>query len=524
MPGILISEMENVDYEFVADEDNPSGVPSLREQVRLKYKNLMGNTKKNSDKTQEKRNQTSVEVTPGKNGNKVTKKSTNENNNSIQETEEYDGTFLDNEIVGDDSEILDQTWEKDQIDSGIDPSDIKDGKEHNIPDVPDNPKENPEEATKNTNKKGKKEGEHCSTDEDPPFDGMKDDNGTDETKEETEEEKCDFPTDELNDFQKEVLWTAIDMLYWQPTDDSSVGKRKWEHMSIHDAKYKNNDYPKSKIFDAHSDVKGIAPFWRLKKFYHYMNSDDIPAAPISKKQEVAWKKTPWCAETMSVLFVTAISNLKVTHTDKNLSGVGSESRLGKYKNKPTIVPFLKDNQSRLVNLRNAKTFKYNVSWEPTIGSMFFVSNSRKKCRKCSNPCGHAGVVVGITKDKDIITIEGNTSDDYRINVHKRNKYYGGLWKHAFPNPQTSKNAKQNDCGVENKPWDGVRPPWPSDQKSPNENSHWHFIFVNPTISKNVVWTEKPSYDGDPREVINKMLNGFYNPGGSKGANLDNKTD
>lgn len=527
MSGILINEIENVDKEFNLDGMNPSGAQSLREKTRAKYKNLMQETQAIRNERQKNKNQTSTTTSQTPNGIITKKKSTNDDNTALEETFETDDpNSNNNEIVGENETPIEGSWEKDQLDRGIDSSDVRDGEENKIPPIPDNAKENPEDASKNNN--SKKENEHCSTDENTNQNSSSTSDDLDSSSISKKQlndlslnrTKCTDPDETgLNDLQKELIWVCIDMLKWQPLSDVCKGnvssknnpddfkprKRQWEYRASTktrrntpeghtqtDPFYANYTYPNDLTFGMHSDVKGIPPKARLQKFFNGMeknNSADL------KDAAVGWK-TPWCAQTISVIYAFAMASLKVKN--KKYPDTGTRVCINKYKNNPSIIPFFINAESRLLCTSNARKFKYNVSWEPTIGAIKMCTYGNE-----DDGCGHVAIVLYITEEKDILVAEGNGGEDFSLRFWKRKFYYGTSYMrlgHKTP-PKSHGSCSPGNL---NSGFKSILPERPT-------KSTWHSPFINPSISEDLEWTEKVSRPGNPLEEIKKMVNGFYNP-------------
>jgi len=341
MSGIIINEMENVDEELSEKELERLNFKKLRERTRKEFsKQIEEQTKANQQK-QNTTNQTGVSVTSTPNGT-VTKKTTSQNDGSkTEETEEIDSNA--DAVDGDGGTGFDSDFQKDATKKGIDTSDVKDGKLENIPDKPDNPADTATDASKNRNSaNGLKNGEHCATDEpaeeatgeesDQQSDGL-------EGASSAEKQNCTDPdATGLNDLQKEVVWVALDMLKWQPTSDKRKGKnikRRWEDdIKISDPFYSNYQYPTDPTFGMHSDVAGVVPLVRLKKFFKGMVYSDS-----SKIKEINLSSygVAWCAQTVSVIYAFAMASLKVRHKTKQ--NKGTRVCINKYKDNPSIIPF-----------------------------------------------------------------------------------------------------------------------------------------------------------------------------------------
>jgi hypothetical protein len=138
----------------------------------------------------------------------------------------------------------------------------------------------------------------------------------------------------------------------------------------------------------------------------------------------------------------------------------------------------------------------------------------------------------------MITVEGNGSDDCHIRVWSRDSYYQDAWLSSHPGtfiknkifggkkpPQFNKCTEDqikrgrlvehNDCGYNgSKNWwvnSNVPYPYPTDSK-------WHWIFVNPATDTELLDIKgKPSREGNPLSEFYSLLDGFYNPEGSKGT-------
>lgn len=448
MSGIIINEMENVDEEL-----------SEKELERLNFKKI-----------------------------KEFKKRKKNSSDSSGDT-------------GFDSQFQEQATK-----NGVDTSDVKDGNQENIPGKPDKPLENADDATKTRNSsEGLKDGEHCSTDEQSEATGEEsnqESEGLEGTKSAEKTNCIDSDATGLNDLQKEVLWVAIDMLKWQPlTDKERNGKRKrkWENTPESDSFYSNYDYPNDPSFGMHSDMKGFTPLRRLKKFYAGMIKSD--STKIKNVSGTSYA-THWCAETVSVIYSFAMASLEVKHKTKN--DKGTIVCINSYKNNPNKIPFKRNTQSAAVAANQVMEFDAPASWEPTIGSIFF--RSKEPCEDC---CGHTGIVLLVNKDKSIITIEGNASNDLQLKYYKRTDYYGKINK-----------SIQNGCGVGTKgsAANKVAPlPFPT-------KSIWHELFVNPALNENLEWTKKPSREGNPLIELKSLLGGFYNPTGTDGASFETETE
>ena len=509
MSGIIINEMENVDEELTEQELERLNFKKLREAIRKRYSTEIEERNKANQQKQNTTNQTGVSVTSTPNGT-VTKKTTTQNDGSkTEETEEIDSNV--DAVDGDGGTGFDSDFQKDATKNGVDTSDVKDGKQENIPGKPDKPLENADDATKTRNSsEGLKNGEHCSTDEPAEATGEESDQQSDglEGAETAEKQNCIDPdATGLNDLQKEVVWVAIDMLKWQPLTDTDkklkdvqgrARKRKWELILDTDAFYSNYEYPNDPSFGMHSDMKGFPPQRRLKKFFEGMI--DVDSSKI-KNYKGSPRKTHWCAETLSVIYCFAMASLEVKHKTKN--DKGTIVSINSYKNNPTKIPFTKNAQSSASATLQVTNWGAPASWEPTVGSIFFRSKSG------GGNCGHAGIVLLVTEDKAIVTIEGNASDDLSLKYYKRDNYYalnnkGGL----------------NHChvGTAGSGANKVAPlPFPTKSK-------WHELFVNPALNENLEWTKKPSRDGNPLIELKSLLNGFYNPTGTKGADFETEVD
>ena len=511
MSGIIINEMENVDEELTEQELERLNFKKLREAIRKRYSTEIEELNKANQQKQNTKNQTGVSVTSTPNGTVTTKTTTQNDGSKTEETEEIDSNV---DTVDDDSGTgFDTDFQKDATKKGIDTSDVKDGKQENIPGKPDNPADTATDASKNRNSaNGLKNGEHCATDEpaeeatgeelDQQPDGLE---GT----ESAEKQNCIDPdATGLNDLQKEVVWVAIDMLKWQPLTDKDkklkdengrARKRKWELILDTDAFYSNYEYPNDPSFGMHSDMKGFPPQRRLKKFYEGMidkDSSKIKNYPGSHRTE-----THWCAETLSVIYCFAMASLEVKHKTKN--DKGTLVSINSYKNNPNKIPFTRNSQSSASATLQVTNWGAPASWEPTVGSIFFRSQSS------GGNCGHAGIVLLVTEDKSIVTIEGNASDDLSLKYYKRGNYYarqstGGLNHCHVGNPKSTAYK--------------VAPlPFPTKSK-------WHELFVNPALNENLEWTKKPSRDGNPLIELKSLLNGFYNPTGTKGADFETEVN
>lgn len=504
MSGIIITEMENIDEELSEKELERLNFKKLREAKQTERAKKIEADKKADEQKQNTQKQTGVSVTNTPNGTVTTKIKTEEDGSKTEETEEVDSNVDDTDSEKDTG--FDSDYQKDETKRGVDTSDIKDGKEENIPDKPDKPLENAEDASKNRNAgNGLKQGEHCSTDEqfisDETFD-----NPEQNIDKELQEKKlnCTDPDSTgLNDLQKEILWVAIDMLKWQPTSDkekSGSRKRKWEKIESKpggDPFYAKYEYPNDPSFGMHSDVKGFSPIVRLKKLFAGAELSDASKIKGIKGSTIT---THWCAELVSVIYMFAMASLKVKH--KDVKNEGNIVCLNKYKDNPSRIPFKKHARSETVATLNARTFNYNVSWEPTVGSIFFRSQTDP------GNCGHAGIVLYVTEDKGIVTIEGNAGNDCHIKYYSRSSYYA-----------SKSGGYHNKCGVGNKlsPASKIAPPFPT-------KSIWHELFINPSISTNLEWTEKVSRPENPLIELKSLLGGFYNPTGKKGADIDLETD
>lgn len=521
MSGIIINEMENIENEFVPDGTNPNGVNSLRERTKKEYSTLIQELEQIKKQKQKNKNQTSITTSQTQNGIVTQKKTVNDNNEVITETFETDDANLNNnETVNQNETFIHNSWQKEQLDKGIDISDISDGKEDEIPNIPNTAQEDPNNANKNTNSKN--ENEHCVIDETFESNTQESENGGDLSSTLRNQlndlglkgTKCTDPDETgLNDLQKQLIWVAIDMLKWQPItdvcrgkvssknkpDDFKPRKRQWEYTGStpeghtqSDPFYSNYAYPNDLTFGMHSDVKGFPPLVRLKKFYNGMGSNN---ASNIKDAEVGWT-TPWCAQTISVIYAFAMASLKVKN--KKYPNIGTRVCINKYKDNPSIVPFLINAESRTLCISNAKKFGYNVSWEPTVGSIKMVTYGNK-----DGGCGHVAIVLYVTEEKDILVAEGNGGEDYSLRFWKRKFYYETSYKRMG---HASAPAGHGKCspGNASSGFKSILPERPT-------KSTWHSPFINPSISEDLEWTEKVSRPGNPLEEIKKMVNGFYNP-------------
>lgn len=494
MSGIIITEMENIDEELSEQELERLNFKKLREAKLKENRKIIEEREKENAQKENKKKQTEVNVQTTPNGTVTTRVTSEDDGTKTTETEEVDSNV--DEIDYEAGEGYDSEYQKDETKKGIDTSDVPDGKGENIPDKPDKPLENAEDASKQRNTgDGLKQGEHCSTDEqsespeqDEAEEGGLDDGNSDKI-------NCNDPDSTgLNDLQKEVVWVALDMLKWQPTSDTKKNgkeKRKWEQdIPINDAFYAKYQYPKDPTFGMHTDVTGT-PLVRLKKFYSGMignNSSDIESAKIKYDN-------PWCAQTVSVIYAFAMASLKVRHKTKQDKGM--RVCINKYKDKPSVIPFLSSVNSAEVCVKNAKTFGYNVSWKPTVGSIKFVPKSP------GSGCGHVAIVIHVTKDEDIVVVEGNGAEDYSIKFWKKSYYYETSWKRLYK----QKPSTYGICHPAHKKpkydWKSILPKYPT-------TSVWHSPFINPSISPDLEWTEKVSRSGNPIDEVKSLINGFYN--------------
>ncbi len=498
MSGIIITEMENIDEELSEKELERLNFKKLREAKQREYAKQIEERNKQNEQKQNTQNQTGVSVTNTPNGTVTNKIKREEDGSKTEETEEIDSNVDD--IDGEKDTGFDSDYQKEETKKGLDTSDVKDGKEENIPDKPDKPLEDAEDASKNRNVgNGLKDGEHCSTDEQQEVNQEINQQETDDiTSESNKKINCTDPDSTgLNDLQKEVVWVALDMLKWQPTSDTKNGvKRKWEDdIPRNDAFYAKHQYPNDPTFGMHLDVSGVNPLERLKHFFSGMighDSSQIKNARINYNQ-------PWCAETVSVIYAFAMASLKVRHKTKQDKGM--RVCVNKYKDKPSVIPFLRSATSAAICVQNVKTFGYNISWEPTVGSIKFVTYGKGDA---NGGCGHVAIVLYVTEEKDIVVVEGNGGEDYSIKFWKREYYYKTSWKRMRHKKQPSGYGK---CHPANKKgtydWQSILPQYPTD-------SFWHSPFINPSISPDLEWNEKVSRPGNPIDEVKSLINGFYN--------------
>lgn len=504
MSGIIITEMENIDEELSEKELERLNFKKLRETKQRERAKEIEAAKKADEQKQNTQKQTGVSVKNTPNGTVTTKIKTEEDGSKTEETEEVDSNVDDTDSEKDIG--FDSDYQKDETKRGVDTSDVKDGKEENIPDKPDKPLENAEDASKNRNAgDGLKQGEHCSTDEQSESpkpeqigeDGLENEN--------SDKINCTDPDSTgLNDLQKEVIWVALDMLKWQPTSDKKKNgvKREWQHrpkkypegIKETDPFYSNYQYPNDPTFGMHSDVTG-SPLVRLKKFYNGMISSDSKSII---KAKVGFT-TPWCAQAVSVIYAFAMASLKVKHKTKQNNG--TRVCINKYKDTPGIIPFKIHPTSATLCGLNVKYFGYDLSWEPTVGAMKFVTYAKGDA---SGGCGHIAIVIHVTEEKDIVVVEGNGASDYSIRFWKRSEYYETSYK-RMGHETKPKNVNYCHWSSESDAfWQGVSiPPRPT-------TSLWHSPFINPSISSNLEWTEKVSRPGNPIDEVKKLVNGFYN--------------
>lgn len=517
MPGIIISEIENIDKDgLTQDEIDAKNAQKLRESVQSRYNQRIQARKKLLEEQQNKRAQTGVSVTNTPSGVKTEIQTTNPKGNTTTTIEDHEAD-LDEVNQNVESEIdgaYDETWLDEEQQEGNDVSDVKVGEEDLIPYGPAIPQEDAKEATKNSNSPQHKNGEVCTTDEEESEVGSKKEDGETKSEEPAIKVNCTDPDSTgLNDLQKQIIWVALDMLKWQPEKDLSseriprgelkgqYRKRRWFNIKKGDAFYKKFPFPKSPSFEMHDDMDVTAPLHRLKTLFNQTGKNlyNTPS-PYG---------VPWCAETASVIYATAMASLRVKH--KTITDKGTSVRLNKYKDKRTQIPFYMNNNSAEVCLLNAEGFNYNTSWEPTIGALKFVTYAAG-----DGAGGHVAIVIDVLEDKRIIVAEGNGASDYSIRVWPRDFYYETSWKrmehkkepsgYGPSHPAAPPNSKHN----RGPRWRKVMPPWPT-------KSVWHSPFVNPSISKDLIWTDTVSREGNPLDEVKKLLNTFWNPEGSKGS-------
>lgn len=473
------------------------------------------------------------------------------------------------QIEGFDQPQIDAQTESDLLKQGIDSSDIKKGEENKIESIPDNPKTNPNDPVINkteNNGNADTKTEHCTIDNPPQ---TKQEEKQEEKKEEKPENvligedpnapkseivipdasaTCPSPNlNSLNDFQKEVLWVVMDILKWQPTTDigNNGRKRFWEYYSLglkgkellnetgvtQESFYKSYKYPDDPTFGRFKH-KGVLPLDRLLSFYGQHDQKNVV---VNKAPNWAW-----CAVTASVIYMYAMLQMKVSHRDIKKQNKNGETIWSPFENKKIQIPFHKNTFSARVVAQNAEYFGYKLSWEPTPGAIMFKVNNEG----ASGDCGHAGIVIDKTKDGSMITVEGNGSDDYHIRVWTRDSYYQDAWLSSHPGTYIKKRifggnkpppfnkctedqirsgrlVEHNDCGYNgSKKWwvnSNVPYPYPTDSK-------WHWIFVNPATETELLDIKgNPSREGNPLPEFYSMLDGFYNPEGSKGTGNSTET-
>lgn len=585
MPGIIISQIENIDEEPDYDKLAAERARRLREK-RLGVNKEAIELKKKEDAEKQQaeinRSRTSVNVTNTSNGTVTTTTTTSPNGTTSTETvtttnsddpftdevetaedtpvnppkeeeniNEQEATETQNQIEQFDKPHIDSNVETNLIKQGIDTSDVENGKENQREAIPENPKTNPNDPVLNNGNNGNTETQtqHCTNDtkpEEKPEEKQETSNviigeNPNEKGEEiaipSESATCPSPnTNSLNDFQKEVLWVALDMLKWQPITDTygkEGKKRYWDYLDITDGRetqrsfYKNYTYPDDPTFGRFKH-KGILPLDRLFTFYNGFASEKpkLDKAP-------AWA---WCAVTTSVMYMFAMLQMEVTHKDTKSQENNGTTIWSPKLNKKIQVPFRKHNNSGHIVGSNSRNFGYNLSWEPTPGAIMFKLNNGG----AGSDCGHSGLVMDVTKEKSIITIEGNGGQDCSIRVWPRDTYYQDAWRishregwveekmgwksiHAIDDvtEKEFKKGRQLDHGIcgyhDNKDkdakWWNVKIPFPYPT-----DSKWHWLFLNPSIS-NDAFSEikgKPSREGNPLPELYSLLDGFYNREGSGG--------
>ena len=142
--------------------------------------------------------------------------------------------------------------------------------------------------------------------------------------------------------------------------------------------------------------------------------------------------------------------------------------------------------------------------------------------------------MDVTKDQSIITFEGNGGQDCSLRVWPRDTYYGDAWRISHKDGHVQSKIfnkgpildfkdcteaqikkgrllEHNHCGYAGGLWKNtVIPPYPTDSK-------WHWVFANPATETELLDIKgKPSREGNPLPEIYSLLDGFYNPEGSKG--------
>lgn len=553
MAGIVITGIENIDEE-------PDYEKLAKERAARLREDRLRRTRAIINENQEVVQQTSVEV---QNTPKGTKTKTTTSTDGIKKTEtvetdvnEVEESKEQKEIEGFDQSQIDSKKEEELLKQGVDTSDIKNGEETKRESIPDKPKNNPKDPVVNKNKNNGNadtKSEHCSIDDKKPQE-KEDQNvliGEDPNAPKSEiiipdkSATCPSPNlNSLNDFQKEVIWVALDMLKWQPTTDVSnedrgkSNKAYWDYLeksnSTKPSFYNKYTYPNDPTFGRFKH-KGsdMLPLDRLFTLYKHRNKKNPPP-------DKADKKTAWCAITASVIYMYAFIQMRAEYTG-DISKVKNNGTAvwSPFEDKVINIPFTSHAGSQALVATQNINFGYKLSFEPTPGSIFFKVNNAG-----TGGCGHAGIVVDVTKDKSIILLEGNASDDYHIRVWPRDTYYQDAWRTSHEASYVKQNIfggngiadykkctdeqirkgrklKQNGCGTTGTadyPWSKTnRPSFPTD-------SNWHWTFVNPSTETELLDIKgKPSRDGNPLPEIYTLLDGFYNPAGSKGAGNDSKT-
>jgi hypothetical protein len=592
MAGIVITGIENIDEEEDYDRIEKERVRRLREstlndnKAAIEQKKLEDEAKKNA--AANRQNQTSVQVTSTPNGTKTTTTTTSTDGTKTTETVETSGGVDDdpfteevegaddvsdspitapqtqeivnpeeakkqqNQIEGFNQSQMDSKKEDELLKQGVDPSDVKTGEENKRESVPDNPKENPADPVVNkpdNNGNSNTKTEHCTQDnktETKQEQGEKAENvliGEDPNAQKSEiiipdaSATCPSPNlNSLNDFQREVLWVALDMLKWQPTTDintSTNKKSRWDYHDVSDTTkksfYDSYIYPNDPTFGRFKH-KHMLPLDRLWSFW-------VNSANKNVDLYRAEKDTAWCGITASVIYMFAFLQMQATHKTNKLKKKPNGSRIwSPFENKTIQMPFIMSNNSALCLANNSRYFDYKLSWEPTPGALFWKINNKGADPK--GDCGHTGIVVDKTKDGSIITIEGNGGQDYSLRVWPRDNYYQDAWRISHKEGYVKdkifdgndvpslKNCTDDQIkrgrllpvgtchySRDDAKWGGVKVPFPYPTDSP-----WHWIFLNPATDTELLDIKgKPSREGNPLPEIYSLLDGFYNPEGSKGT-------
>lgn len=286
-----------------------------------------------------------------------------------------------------------------------DMSDVKPGQK--VEDLPKTPKENPNDPVNNPNEQVN---QHCRQDEKPKekqeekSDILLGENPNEEKKYilGADPNQCHYPDDTgLNDFQKEIIFSAIYFMLFQPdTDNGGKTKRSWE--SIGNRGYeKNQDYPNGTPLQKIIEISGF-----VNKFHE----GEVEA---------------WCAKfTTSVIYralmeVDFIGDEKYYNSGFHVpSYVSSKNKFNFYKNPYEPIPSDKINTGTIFEGSAGAMYTYSENKKkgipgdnsPKPGDIFYRPKPANK-----EGSGHVGIVVYYNSETtELLTIEGNADDHCKM--------------------------------------------------------------------------------------------------------------